>query len=302
MNALDAFEARAIKALPRLFREFGMTRLYTETADVELEVADRLRLNSVPHDHVVTARVDLSPRYAFVQAVKILEAGFTIEPGGESGAALVTATDTFALTLDRAEPRRHDAQVVLSGVLRGGTDLDAELLRCVARLRIQGLKKCDLPPEFFKETAVEARAFAADGRTKQALFAYVTAIDSLINHALRDLTMYEELREPVSRLKLMDKFQLVLKRAVQRDFIRDEPLVSRLASGLEQLLEQRNLIAHSIARTQATPQQLRKAVFVFLTMMMIRAQGSVAIAALTTAYALKPPAGASHAEPRSRVT
>ncbi|TDR38330.1 hypothetical protein DFR29_1212 [Tahibacter aquaticus] len=288
MNALDAFEARVIKALPRLFREFGMARIYSETVDLALEVADRLRLNSMPHDHVVSARVDLSRRYAFVQAVKIEEAGFTVEPDGVSGAALVTETDTFTLELETAEPRRHDAQVVLSGVLRGGTDLEAELLRCIARLRILGLQKKHLPAEFYKETAVEARAFATDGRTKQALFAYVTAIDSLINHALRDLTMYEELREPVSRLKLMDKFHLMLKRAVQRDVLRDEPLVSRLASTLEALLEQRNRIAHSIARTQATRQQVRQAVFVLLTLMMIGAQGSVAVPTLTAAYTLMP--------------
>ncbi len=286
-TAITTFERRVVEHRDRLIRDLGVTAVHQFRAKMQLVSRDPARVSSDPHDHVVVASVDLMDDFALLFAASLNEYGVTNEGHLPiADLAFYQETDAFSLDLKIASLRRFDPEIVLEGMLRGGTWLELSEFEGIVDLTVWGLKHGEIPQAFNRETLAEALCSERDGRRKQAFFAYVSAIDSLLNYQLTDLIDAPD-GEAIRKEELKNKLSMVVSRSTGLATLHDSPLFSRISDLFAKLIKDRNTIAHSIERVMITDRDVEAAVFVSLVLNMIIEHGSLDLQSLTDQYRLK---------------
>lgn len=287
-TATTTFERRVLEHRDRLMRGLGVIVVHQFRAKTQLDSRDPARVSSTPHDHVVAASVDLMDEFALVFAASLDGYGLTNEVHLPlDDVAFYQQTDEFSLGLEVASLRRFDPEIVLEGMLRGGTWLELGEFDGVVELTVWGLKHGEIPEAFNRETLAEALCSERDGRRKQAFFAYVSAIDSLLNYELTDVIAAAEDGDAIRKQELKNKLSAVIALATGLVSLSDSPLYSRISDLFNQLIKARNAIAHSIERVVISKSDVEAAVFVSLVLNMVIERGTLDLEVLTDHYRLK---------------
>jgi hypothetical protein len=226
--------------------------------------------------------VDLMDEYYYIYDVKILEFGFVDTRTFREDALFgferwKSPSENYlhkktgpwsSLTLTVGTIRRLEPQIAIDGLLEGSPEVFLRHL-VELRLEINGLKKNDVPGEFYKETMGEAFCLELDGRLKQSYFTYLTAVDSQTNFCLQDLYMYSELKD-TRKLELADKFRLNIKRALNTNDVGKIPIVTQLTKLFASQVDARNDIAHSVKKREVTINMISEVVVVLLGVELVR--------------------------------
>lgn len=288
MNQTQLFKNRLLKNRGRLLDHFGVTKTYRIEQAFSLDALDRTKISTRPHDHTVSAEIDFRKTFAFIFSIDMQAYGILVAGDDPFEERLSPGTRELSLSLDIKDVRRLDASVTLSGLLNGGTSNELEWMDAGGVFEIQGLTHNDIPGEFYKETMAEALCLERDGRAKQSFFNYMSALDSLLNFQLRDLSTLSELKEVVNLLALSSKLSLAIKRSLDTNETGKIPLVSLMTNLFIANVEHRNAIAHSVKRVEVQEEMIHDAVFLLLAMQMIIQKKTADLQVLTDEYGLNP--------------
>lgn len=224
----------------------------------------------------VKASFNLEEDYYFIYSIELENYGFHIgdEPDG-TPTLYNDRLGTGKIEVSIESVNRLNPEIILSGFLI------REELRILensfgVNINILGVKRNEIPKEFYKETVGEAICLQNDNRLKQAYFTLITAADRQNNDFLYDLYKFDELSD-IKYKKLEDKLRINIKRFINSNDIESIPLAKELIRIFTKHVSNRNEIAHSLGRVDVKEKDIEEVMFFILSMEMIKECGSANI-------------------------